>query len=744
MGIVTGATQGIEATTAAMDEASLVDQTTQTNGIDEVDVTDTLANVNNGQITAPTGFFGRKCILRQGAGDEETRKITGEVAGSGTTRILTVGEPWVVQPATGDSFHVGYSSDDMAALTGMTLNALSGVYEGGVSREWQIGQGTNFAYVYVTDYTAWRLPDRGSTDPSLTVRNNGRLDFGYDQGGEGIQGALITGVNNAAAELCVEVEAGGILRCYATVMKSALVTLGFILRATADVITKKMTLKSFTDDCLLLVGTHEDLAISGSDTSAELVRLAAETSITRATFVDFFGLTTEASDTTTETITVRDATFINVFPKIVIEANKTWRIQNPVWTIDESDQSDLNFSNATANGVDEEYTLAPIVQDSSGTKISGAGVFIYEGLRLDDLVQELYTDSDGLAPGSWVYKNFVEATASTLTVLTDGNHALRVDNYGDFPFVAAQTSNVKFEGAIVLNPDPNVVEQNQTQALLDGLTVTFSSGIINMPEIFAFTAGSGTWLTGLTLTFSPSGATGVTTHIVDGDSSAGTLHLTGRNGTAIANGDTFSKTAGPGGAFSGTYTNDSKQTFSKYIDAQGKTLQVVHDFFAAHTARDPLQTLGELIHEWGRENEARVLHNGIDGFFTNRSAGAGVIVLDYGVGTVDKFEDDAGGSYVPPVSRTLTVNVQDEAQDPIENAQASIHTTAGVELLNADTNASGVATAPYVGFVPTDIFWRVRKSETADNPRYFAKSATGQITTDGFTITVTLVVNPFL
>ena len=66
------------------------------------------------------------------------------------------------------------------------------------------------------------------------------------------------------------------------------------------------------------------------------------------------------------------------------------------------------------------------------------------------------------------------------------------------------------------------------------------------------------------------------------------------------------------------------------------------------------------------------------------------------------------------------------------------------ELMNEDTLASGLASESYTGTTPIDIKWRVRKSETTDVPRYLPKSDTGQISTDGFTLTVNMIENPIL
>ena len=159
-------------------------------------------------------------MIRQGNADEEVRLCTGDVAGTGNTHILSVAEAWEVQPASSDSFFTAYSSDDMVAFNGMTLNTKTGVYEGGGSREWQIGLGTDFAWVAVFNYQGWEITDRGTSEPGLTCRNNGRLDFGYIQGGKPISGGIVSSTNTGPDEPQIEIESGGILRSYATLYRA--------------------------------------------------------------------------------------------------------------------------------------------------------------------------------------------------------------------------------------------------------------------------------------------------------------------------------------------------------------------------------------------------------------------------------------------------------------------------------------------------------------------------------------------
>jgi hypothetical protein len=96
---------------------------------------------------------------------------------------------------------------------------------------------------------------------------------------------------------------------------------------------------------------------------------------------------------------------------------------------------------------------------------------------------------------------------------------------------------------------------------------------------------------------------------------------------------------------------------------------------------------------------------------------------------------------------TIQINVVKDVDGAVlQNAQCSIFLLDSpfTELMNEDSNASGVASEGYNYVGATDIKWRVRKSETTDNPRYQARSGTGQIGANGFLQTVRMKINTFI
>lgn len=108
----------------------------------------------------------------------------------------------------------------------------------------------------------------------------------------------------------------------------------------------------------------------------------------------------------------------------------------------------------------------------------------------------------------------------------------------------------------------------------------------------------------------------------------------------------------------------------------------------------------------------------------------------------DEFEITAPGSPTATVTVSndvsLTVTVIDTDSDPIGTAQTAIYRTSDdAELMNTDTNGSGVATTTFNFISDTPVYIRVRKSSTGTT-RYFNASGTGTIEDTGLSATITM------
>lgn len=139
--------------------------------------------------------------------------------------------------------------------------------------------------------------------------------------------------------------------------------------------------------------------------------------------------------------------------------------------------------------------------------------------------------------------------------------------------------------------------------------------------------------------------------------------------------------------------------------------------------------------------------NGTDTAVIRNNSG-GAVTIDVVGGDTPTYQNGAGSSTTVNNSVTLTITVRDRVtKAAIQNAQTSIRLADSpfTELMNEDTNVSGIATESYnYPGTPQNIVYRVRKSETTDDPRYISQSDTGQITSNGFILDVNLEENTFI
>lgn len=100
--------------------------------------------------------------------------------------------------------------------------------------------------------------------------------------------------------------------------------------------------------------------------------------------------------------------------------------------------------------------------------------------------------------------------------------------------------------------------------------------------------------------------------------------------------------------------------------------------------------------------------------------------------------ETGGGSTAINNAVNITVMVKDEAGSAIENAQVAVYKTVDrTQLMNEDTLATGIATETFNYASDTPIEIRVRKSSTGAT-KYIPFSTLGEITSDGFSLLVTL------
>jgi hypothetical protein len=93
-------------------------------------------------------------------------------------------------------------------------------------------------------------------------------------------------------------------------------------------------------------------------------------------------------------------------------------------------------------------------------------------------------------------------------------------------------------------------------------------------------------------------------------------------------------------------------------------------------------------------------------------------------------------------SVSVTITVKDVAGVVIQNAQTGVFATDdGTEILNADTNASGIASTTYAGATPREVKVWIRKASSGST-KYKNYSSVQNISASGLTLDVTLVEDP--
>jgi len=679
-------------------------------------------NVGDGTLGIGDSYDTRRIMIGRG-GTIQERIVINDAAGTGNTRILTVHEDWDTNPVqTTDTVDVYYEIADVedgGAGGGISFATRTGLWT--LTRIITIGNGTDPAGLGMHGGQALECADRGAAD-SFLVKNNGFFRFGYYSGGLPISGGIITLTAATDDEPAQSFESGADSAFLDTLIWAQVATLSQISNTGAVVLYDKTKLLKATEECELYGDAVTDLSVSGLGATTEIVRVDSATVCLALVLVDVQVLDSVA-DTTTETIELTGVVFSGVPGYVDVRQNKTWDLIDPVWDV--TTYTELTWTGtSTGNELNDKRSITAVVQEADGTKLQDALVNIYENTQLADLVQELVTDSNGLATGSFIYKK--HATNSVTT--TYGGHALQSGKWLYLPFVSAQVSTENFNGSIVLSDDTNIVQTTQATAISDGSTITWNEDT-NPSSIVVFSAGTGTLSVGDTITGGTSSATGIVTQILDGDSVAGTVHMKTRNANAFtAGGESLSNGAG----WTATMTAASEQRFSIWADAVTKSFQTVYDYWAARMTETTLLSAGELIWEWCRSAQSQPLYNTGASFFTERSNAKGIIIVNGGAGAIDYFTDDAGGTYTPPDTVTLTIQVDDSGGNAVVGARCRIEKTSDGSLIsNGSTDGSGAYTDSYVYTTDVAVNIKVRLKG------YKPFRTTGTISSAGLTVGVT-------
>ncbi|WKZ25585.1 MAG: hypothetical protein QY322_04370 [bacterium] len=161
---------------------------------------------------------------------------------------------------------------------------------------------------------------------------------------------------------------------------------------------------------------------------------------------------------------------------------------------------------------------------------------------------------------------------------------------------------------------------------------------------------------------------------------------------------------------------------------------------------------GHAIEVSGAASTISFVGNSFTGFASsNGSTGNEAIYVNIASGIVTL--NISGGGSTPSIRTAgatvninntvdITITVVDKNNNPIENAQTAVFKSIDdTQLMNEDTNASGIATEDFNYVSNTSIYIRVRKASSG-GPKYIPTSSTGTITNEGFSTTIILTEDP--
>jgi hypothetical protein len=748
MAITSSAGDGVRVTTAAKNG------TVKSFTGGKVRLEDPITTGNNGNLEPSPTYADRLILIDGGTGSGQVRRITGQTTGQGDGDDvdLDVHEDWTTDPDGTSTYQISYELDDCATLTGCSKSSKTGVYE--FSRELSIGSsggGGAFAFLFAKDYEGIEgTDDNTGTQPSIIVEDNGRLQFGYIQGGKGISGAIVFGFRNTDAEDFFQFNDGAIVRWYSSVVRSWLADLLWQMATgtTFDVIVDDLLIVEVADNVELRDGSYTNLKWVGASRTADTILIQDDTTISDILMTGMNGFESR-DNATTETLEVRNVEFIDTVTRFVnVHDDKTWNFVNAIFDATLA-STNILFQVDDLNEVNIKFSLDLLVTEPDGTAINEAQTYVYEGTLNQDLpsANRQDTDANGAA-SSDVLISKITYPSSVWTKVDSGDWALKVYKWLKLPYVAALANPADAVGAsvqIVLNVDPNINETTQATAITAGSGITFNKAATNANTLLSYDTGTIAFSPGDVVTGGTSGASGTVREVAEGDTASGRLFLHTRNATAFQAGEDLEVSA-----VKRAQATDPLVAldFTWEVRCNSLSLQVVYDYHQARLAEDTPSAETITVIEWGEDEHAlMVFAEGSDIYSTKRNVALteGVFLSGRGTGAISQMTADDGTTYTPPTSVTLELTVKDGADESLlEDVRCVIKATSGgpeavgTVLMSEETNASGVASEPYNYTSTQPIEWFTRRSSPELGQRYKDRRGTGEITAAGFTNVVNL------
>jgi hypothetical protein len=653
MGITSSAGDGVRVSSAAYNEASAGSQA-QANGIDGIVFANNISAVNNGNLAGSPTFSGRLAIIRQGTISEETRYVLSQVAGTGSTIIGTVHEPWITAPASTDTIHVCYIVQDTATLTGFSLiNKRTDDYS--MSRVFRIGTSGGGAFAFFALLNGASIETSGpssTTVGNIIVELNARFDIGYIASGNPVSGGAIYGAGGAGTadgNILLDTKSTSEINFYDSYFKSVN-NYKMVINGSATINRLKLYKCLYQCDLTGLVDL-QDSSFEGTRNVNETILIDSTTDVSSISLVNNNGLLSR-NDAVVEDIVVYNAKFTGNVRYITTYNQKTWKIINPLWDVDTATQNNIYFSGSTNTRVNEYFGIETTVATPAGTPLSGSAVYFYESLTNDLISVSGSTNSSGYIYEDLQLFQYTSGSGGTLNSAATGNYYSKAYYYGKKPFIGAveKVAAANTVSFVALVEDTQLTAASSATALTNGAGITVEKFDVNPIKVMAYDGGTGTVPT-VGETISAGTASGILVEYI-GDEISGYLVLEW-NGVAFADNAALSGSTSSFAAL--TDTVSFYQEYTWLIDCNNLSLGATYDYINAKLTQLPADFIYSKLVEWGGVNYAGFLFAENSSFYTLANAGVGVWAANYASGTLQYLTSDSGTQFIPPTSYTLTL-----------------------------------------------------------------------------------------
>lgn len=645
------------------------------------------------QATNLDTYVGRAIAITGGSGIGQMRYLIS----SGGSNQATVSEALDTVPASGDAWAIGKDFADVSSDEGNKFKlVLKRVDDWTTSEALTIGDGgTTLTFVSWYDGTV-------ELDSTLTI-SGAYFMFGFKIDQQPSGGGALFGANTlTAGSTMLSISSGSYADLFDLANRATY--RNKIAIASTDVRMKKTSWFNCVGEFEVSgAAAVEDIGLTGKGNSTEFLEIDDDSTLDGVLLVNTYGLIPYG---TGETISVSNYQGANVTYDCEVKSNTIWKFINPTW--EGGDPTILWTQTSASYYVEELFDLDLTVATAAGSGLQYAVTVLYED-STDALVNLQTADANGQTSDDALARKWTN-TGSGEVETQYGPWTLRVWLYGYLPFDGAQAVTAAIDRPVTLLSDSAI---SLSEAAADAITgVVVEEQSTNSATVLKYDAGTIDFEVDDVVDGGTSGAQG-TVVSVEGDTTSGIIVLDTRNGTAFQDNEDLEVSAVKQAEADGTGYN-----YWWLIDCGSNSLSNTYHYLASKMAKSSSPPA------WvanARKRFVQMLKESGGDYYTERNVGDTEGIFPYNRGTgasTNGFEDDAGNTYVPPTSVTLTINVKDKNGSGINGAWCYIQDVTGpfnnTEHIMREQTASGQATEPYSYSGDLSVIVKVRKDGYVD------------------------------